>query len=312
MDTRSSRLRSTIESPHLSFLMEAHDGLSARIVEEAGFDGIWASGLAIAASHGVRDCNEASWTQTLDCVEFMADAAQVPILVDGDTGHGNFNNVRRFVAKLEQRGAAGVCLEDKLFPKTNSFVNGKDQDLADVAEFAGRIKAARDALHDDAFVVVARTEALIAGRGIAEALSRAEAYWRAGADAILIHSARSDASEVLEFRRRWGATSPVIAVPTTYYSTPTETFRACGFSVLIWANHLLRACVTAMQATAARLSAEQCLMNIENTVAPLREVFRLQRMAELDAAAARYLPQPERPPEAAGSPAAVPEPVAAP
>jgi phosphoenolpyruvate phosphomutase len=129
---------------------------------------------------------------------------------------------------------------------------------------------------------------------VGEGLLRAEAYWRAGADAILIHSARTDASEVLEFRRRWGATLPVIAVPTTYYSTPTETFRAGGFSVLIWANHLMRACVTAMQATAARLFTEQCLMNVENTIAPLREVFRLQRMAELERAARRYLPQPAR------------------
>jgi phosphoenolpyruvate phosphomutase len=312
MDTSSSRLRATIASPELSFLMEAHDGLSARIVEETGFDGIWASGLAIAASQGVRDCNEASWTQTLECVEFMADATRTPILVDGDTGHGNFNNVRRFVAKLEQRGAAGVCLEDKLFPKTNSFVNGKDQELAAVGEFAGRIKAARDAPHDDRFVVVARTEALVAGRSMAEALSRAEAYWRAGADAILIHSARSDASEVFEFRRLWGTTLPVIAVPTTYYSTPTETFRACGFSVLIWANHLLRACITAMQATAARLFADQCLTNIESTVAPLREVFRLQRMPELEAAARRYLPQPARSPEAPGPRDAVSEAVAMP
>jgi phosphoenolpyruvate phosphomutase len=101
---------------------------------------------------------------------------------------------------------------------------------------------------------------------------------------------------MLEFKRRWGATLPVIAVPTTYYATPTATFRGAGFSLLIWANHLLRACVTAMQATAARLFAEQCLANVEGTVAPMSEVFRLQRMAELEAAADRYLPVP------AGSP----------
>lgn len=310
MDTRSSRLRHIVNSPELSFLMEAHDGLSARIVEEAGFEGIWASGLAIAASHGVRDCNEASWTQTLECVEFMADAVGIPILVDGDTGHGNFNNVRRFVAKLEQRGAAGVCLEDKLFPKINSFVNGTGQELAVVDEFAGRIKAAKDAPRDDQFVVVARTEALVAGRGLAEALVRAEAYWRAGADAILIHSARTDASEVLEFKRLWGSTLPVVAVPTTYHCTPTDTFRAHGFSVLIWANHLLRSCITAMQATAAQLFTEQCLTNVESTVAPLREVFRLQRMAELKAAELKYLPQRVRPSDGDGTGDAVPEAVA--
>ena len=119
----------------LEFLMEAHNGLSARIVREAGFKGIWASGLAISAQFGVRDNNEASWTQVVDMLEFMADASDLPILLDGDTGYGNFNNMRRLVRKLEQRGIAGVCIEDKQFPKTNSFLNGERQPLADIDEF---------------------------------------------------------------------------------------------------------------------------------------------------------------------------------
>jgi len=153
--------------------MEAHNALSARIAEEAGFGGIWASGLSIAAALGVRDANEASWTQVLDVVEFMADAADSPILMDGDTGYGNFNNVRRLIAKLEPRGIAGVCLEDKLFPKTNSFHHGDTQPLAAVDEFCGRIRAAKDTQRDPDFVVVARTEAFIAGHGLTEALVRA-------------------------------------------------------------------------------------------------------------------------------------------
>jgi len=292
MGERSTRLRMLLESPALSFLMEAHNGLSARIVEEAGFEAIWASGLAISASLGVRDCNEASWTQTLECVEFMADATTIPLLVDGDSGHGNFNNVRRFVRKLEQRGAAGVCLEDKLFPKANSFVNGEGQALADADEFAGRIRAAADARADDGFVVVARTEAFVAGRGLREALHRAETYWRAGADAILIHSAREDAAEVVAFKRAWGATLPVVIVPTKYHRTPTEVFRAHGFAAVIWANHLLRASLTAMQGVAARIARDQCLHAVEPDIAPLEEVFRLQQMDELHDAERRYQPRP--------------------
>jgi len=274
----------------LTFVLEAHNGLSARIVEEAGFDAIWASGLSMSASLGVRDCNEASWTQTLDVVEFMADATRLPILVDGDSGHGNFNNVRRLVRKLEQRGAAGVCIEDKLFPKTNSFIHGERQELADIDEFAGRIRAAADARADDGFVIVARTEAFVVGRGLDEALARAEAYWHAGADAILIHSARQDASEVVAFKTAWADTLPVIAVPTKYHRTPTDVFRAHGFSAVIWANHLVRACVRAMQDTAARLLADECLHRIEGEVAPLAELFRLQGMDELHAAEQKYLP----------------------
>jgi phosphoenolpyruvate phosphomutase len=139
--TRSARLRAMLTSPQLEFLLEAHNGLSARIVRESGFKGIWASGLAISAQFGVRDNNEASWTQVVDMLEFMVDASDLPILLDGDTGYGNFNNLRRLVRKLEQRGVAGVCIEDKQFPKTNSFLHGARQPLADVEEFAGKIAA---------------------------------------------------------------------------------------------------------------------------------------------------------------------------
>src|SRR5580704_6664944 len=137
----TTALRQEIFSPTLSFLMEAHNGLSAKLAEEAGFRGIWASGLSISAALGLRDSNEASWTQVLDVLEFMADATSLPILVDGDTGYGNFNNVRRLVRKLCERGIAGVCIEDKLFPKTNSFL-GEHQALAGIEEFCGRLRAA--------------------------------------------------------------------------------------------------------------------------------------------------------------------------
>jgi phosphoenolpyruvate phosphomutase len=127
--------------------MEAHNGLSAKIVASSGFEGIWASGLTIAASLGVRDANEASWTQVLEAVEFMADAVDVPILFDGGSGFGNFSNVRRVVRKLCQRRVAGICIEDKLFPKLNSF-HCSPQELAPKDEFMGKIRAAKDSQVD--------------------------------------------------------------------------------------------------------------------------------------------------------------------
>ena len=142
---KTTAFRELLHSQELEFLMEAHNGLTARIVEEAGFRGIWAGGLCMSAQYGVRDSNEASWTQVLEMLEFMADASSMPILLDGDTGYGNFNNVRRLVHKLEQRGIAAVCIEDKLYPKTNSFIDGNKQELADIDEFCSRIKAGKDA-----------------------------------------------------------------------------------------------------------------------------------------------------------------------
>src|SRR5438874_9102378 len=137
--SKTQQFKRILQSKRLEFLMEAHNALSARIVEETGFSGIWASGLSISAALGVRDNNEASWTQVLEILEFMSDGTRIPILLDGDTGYGNFNNMRRLVHKLEQRGVAGVCIEDKIFPKTNSLLAGAHP-LAEIEEFCGRIK----------------------------------------------------------------------------------------------------------------------------------------------------------------------------
>jgi len=286
---KTTKLRQLIQNHETNFIMEAHNGLSAKIVEEAGFKGIWASGLSISASLGVRDSNEASWTQVLEVAEFMSDITSIPILLDGDTGYGNFNSFRRLVRKLEQRNIAGVCIEDKIFPKNNSFVRGNRQVLADINEFCGKIQAGKDSQLCSDFVIVARVEAFIAKLGLKEALKRAEAYRKAGADAILIHSALDNPSEVLAFKKEWGNRLPVVIVPTKYYKTPTEVFRESGFSLVIWANHLMRSAITSMQETAKKIFAEQHLSSVEGNIAPLDEVFRLQNETELTEAEKRYL-----------------------
>jgi phosphoenolpyruvate phosphomutase len=288
---KTTQLKQILKSDQTEFIMEAHNGLSARIVEEAGFKGIWGSGLTLSASLGVRDNNEASWTQVLDMMEFMSDATTIPILLDADTGYGNFNNVRRLVHKLEQINIAGMCIEDKLFPKTNSFINSEAQPLADVEEFAAKIRAAKDTQQDSDFCVVARVEALIAGWELEEALKRAEAYYLAGADAILMHSKLKTADQILAFLRAWENKCPVVIVPTTYYNTPTSTYEEAGVSLVIWANHLLRASIKAMQQTAAQIYQERSIGSIEGQVVTVKEIFRLQNAAELEEAEQRYLPK---------------------
>lgn len=286
---KTTQLRNLLKSPSLEFIMEAHNGLSAKIVEEAGFKGIWGSGLSISASLGVRDNNEASWTQVLDVIEYMSDATTIPILLDGDTGYGNFNNMRRLVKKLEQRGIGGVCIEDKIFPKTNSFLRGDKQPLADIDEFSGKIKAGKDSQTDDDFLIIARVEAFIAGWGLKEALLRAEAYRQAGADAILIHSKLSNSSEVFSFIKEWDNRSPIVLVPTKYYTTPTEDFRKNNVSLVIWANHLVRGAVKKMQEVAKQIHTEENLLTVEDAVVPVKEIFRLQDDQEIAEAEKRYL-----------------------
>jgi phosphoenolpyruvate phosphomutase len=258
---KTSALRGLLRAPQTSFAMEAHSGVSARIAEEAGFPAVWASGLGISAQCGVRDHNELSSTQVLEIVEFMADATRIPILVDGDTGFGDFNNLRRLVRKLERCGA-GVCIEDKLFPKTNSFIQGERQPLADVDEFCGKIKAGKDSQSDEDFCVVARVEALIAGFGLDEALRRASAYHAAGADAVLIHSKRADPSEILAFVEAWQGRCPLVIVPTTYASTPSAVFRRAGIRLVVWGNALVRASVAAMQRVARAVQQSETLVDV--------------------------------------------------
>ena len=286
--SKCAQLRGLLYSPRLEFIMDAHNGISARIVEEAGFKGIWASGLALSAQFGVRDNNEASWTQVVEMLEFMSDVTSIPILLDGDTGYGNFNNMRRLVKKLEQRGVAGVCIEDKLFPKTNSFIGGERQPLADVDEFCGKIKAGKDVQLNPDFCIVARIEALIAGWDLSEALYRAESYRGAGADAILIHSKLSRPDEILAFAKEWGNRAPLVIVPTKYYSTPTELFREAGISLVIWANHMIRAAVEAMQSAAHSVHESETLIQVEDRIASVNEIFRLQGADELLLAEQRY------------------------
>lgn len=287
---KCSRLRSLLQGPNLEFLCEAHNGISAKIVEEAGFKAIWASSLTISASMGVRDCNELSWTQVLDIVEFMNDSVRIPILLDADTGYGDFNTVQRVVKKLEKIGVAGICIEDKLFPKTNSLVSGAKQPLADINEFCGRIKAAKDAQIDSDFSVIARIEAFIAGWGLKEALKRAEAYYKAGADAILVHSKKPTAEEIISFAKEWQNICPLVIVPTTYYTTPIEVFKKYKISVIIWANHILRAAVKAMQQIANQIYKDKGLHRIEEKIAPIKEVFRLQNFDTFLDAERKYLP----------------------
>merc|ERR1712010_97251 len=287
---KTTQLREMFYKKELDYIMEAHNGLSAKIVEEAGFKAIWASGLSISAALGVRDNNEASWTQIVEVCDFMSECTDIPILLDGDTGFGNFNNARRLIGKLERADIGGVCFEDKLFPKTNSFIDGEQQPLAEIDEFCGKIMACKDSQKDPDFMVVARLEAFITGYGLEEAYKRADAYHRAGADAILCHSKKKDDSDIRAFMEAWGDRCPVVIVPTKYPDVHCDTFRDYGVSMVIWANHNMRAAVHAMQQVTNEIYAKESLSTVEKSgeIVSVAEVFRLQNTAELKEAENKY------------------------
>lgn len=289
---RTTRLKELLGNGKLDFFMESHSSVSGQIAEEAGFPGLWASSLAMSALCSLRDANELTWDQVADMAELMADATNVPILLDADTGYGNFNNARRAAHKFERRGIAGLSIEDKLFPKTNSFIRSEEQLLIEINEFCGKIKAIKDTVHDKDFCVVARLEGFIVGSPIAEVLERAHACADAGADALFIHSKKKTAVEIEAFMSQWGARLPIVIAPTTYNHVPAADFERMGISVVLWANHLFRASIRAMQGVAKKVWEERSTVGVEPMIVPVAEVFRLQNDAELKEAEDRYLKPP--------------------
>ncbi len=194
--SKSAALRRLLAAPSPIVLAGAHDALTARLVEEAGFEGVWASGFEISASFAVPDASILTMTELLEASRRMAAAVSIPVIADCDTGFGNAINAMRTVEAFERAGIAGLCIEDNVFPKRCSFYPGVKRLLAEVDEQAMKIRAALAARASADFVVVARTEALIAGWGLDEALRRGRAYADAGADGILIHSNQTTADDV--------------------------------------------------------------------------------------------------------------------
>ena len=291
--SKSLRLRKLLNSNDLEFAMECHSGISAVIAEEAGFKCLWASGLSVSAMTGCRDRNELDISEVSKVVEWMADHTSVPILVDGDTGGVDYNSARIMVNKLTKAGAAGVCIEDKLYPKHNSFLSNSDKDLAEPEQHAGKIKSMKDENPD--FVVVARLEGFIAKSKFTDIISRAKMYADAGADAILVHSKIKNSSEIDRFMEYWNnddnySKVPVVIVPTKYYNTPTDHFREIGVSTVIWANHQMRASIRSMQDVCKSIYNNQSLVQVESEIATVNEIFRLQRDDYLQELEKKYLP----------------------
>ncbi|MGF6313322.1 phosphoenolpyruvate phosphomutase [Bradyrhizobium sp. i1.8.4] len=187
----------------LVHIMAAHSPLSAILAQGAGFDGLWASGFELSALYSLADMSLISMTQHHDMLRAIAGGATLPIVADIDTGYGNAINMIHAIREYERAGASAVVIEDKTFPKVTSLAAGGRQELLHIEEFQGKIEAAVATRRDQDFLVIARTEALIAGFGEAEALRRAKAYVKAGADMILIHTKMKDPSEIESFSRAW-------------------------------------------------------------------------------------------------------------
>ena len=276
---KSTRLRQLLAGPELVRAAGAHDGLGAALAEEAGFEAVWASGLGLSAARALPDASVLSMSETLHAAAAMHRACGLPIVADCDTGFGGLLNVAHMTREFEAAGIAAVCIEDKVFPKVNSFADHA-QPLATVADFCARIEVAKSVQQTPDFMVVARTETYIAGLDTAEAVRRAEAYVDAGADALLVHSKSAGPEQIEDFLAHWDRPVPVVAVPTTYASWPAAAARDAGISMMIYANQGLRATVTAVRAVLESIIVEGSSASVEPRLASVKDVFALQKLDE--------------------------------
>ncbi|KEY66062.1 hypothetical protein S7711_09427 [Stachybotrys chartarum IBT 7711] len=269
------RLRTALKrtaSPAIA--MAAHNPLAAKLAAEAGFDAIWVSGFELSASYAVPDASILPMSAILEMTRAMGEVQDLPLVVDLDTGFGNAINVAYAVPRFAAAGAAAVVLEDKMFPKESSLRAGGRHTLVSVEEFRGKIAAAKAA---SPVLVIARTEALIAGLGEKEALHRGIAYADAGADAILIHSKQKTPDEIMSFAGNWSGDVPLVIVPTSY---PQLSFRQIGeldkVGLIICGNHAIRAAVTGMRDTFRNIVAGGSIAQVEDKITPVKEIFKLQ------------------------------------
>lgn len=286
---KAEKLRQLLAEKDMVRIVGAHNGMSAKLVEQAGFEGIWASGLEVSTSHGVPDANILTMSDCLRAASNMNDSVSIPVVVDADTGYGNSNNVIYMVKQFEAAGIAAVCIEDKMFPKVNSFIPGR-QELVPIAEFVGKIMAGKNAQQNRDFCIFARVEALIAGMGMDEALKRARAYAAAGADGIFIHSKSKEMHEIQNFIRLWDGGIPLIICPTSYPSLNVAEAKKSGkVKIYIFANHGIRAAVKAMEETFATLAMTGDIRTVDKNIASMQRIFQIQGMPEMQENEKKYL-----------------------
>ena len=276
----SDILRKKLEEKSILKIGGAFDSMSAKLVELNGFDAIWAGSFAISATHALPDASILTMTEFLHASQNMAETCNIPVIADCDTGFGGPGNVSHLVKKYEKAGVAGICIEDKTFPKENSLLDGGNQKLISEKEFVAKIIAAREAKENKNFVVIARTEALIAEKGMEEAKKRATAYEKAGADAILIHSKKDSPKEVFEFADSWNGKIPLVVVPTTYPNVKIDELISHKIKMVIYANQTLRSAYSAMQNALNKIKNDE-LYNLDKEIAPMEKIFQLQKMYEV-------------------------------
>ena len=279
--SKNEILRKKLDGNSIIKVGGAFDAMSAKLVENSGFDAVWAGSFAISAVHALPDASILTMTEFFDAASNMSSTCEIPIIADCDTGYGGPSNVRHMVRKYENAGISSICIEDKTFPKQNSLLENGKNDLLSQKEFVAKILAAKEARNDKNLIIIARVEALISGAGMNEALNRATAYEKAGADAILIHSKQKTPDEIFEFTDSWKGSAPIVVVPTTYDSVKISELESHKIKMVIYANQTLRVAHMAMTRLLEDMIKVDHISDIKDKMSTMQDIFDLQEMYDI-------------------------------
>ena len=286
-DNRRARLRKLLAMKGLVTVMEAHDGLTGLIVENTvvhqegkscQFDAMWISSLCDSTAKGKPDIELVDMTSRFRTIDDITEVTTKPIIFDGDTG-GLTEHFVYTVKSLEKMGVSAVIIEDKTGLKKNSLFGTEVQQIQDSIEnFSAKIAAGKKAQKSADFMIIARIESLILERGMEDALTRAFAFVKAGADGIMIHSRKKDPAEIFEFVEKFRAEdriTPVVVVPTSFNSVTEEEFKQRGVNIVIYANQLMRSEVPAMTKTAETILRHHRALEADASLMPFKDIIRM-------------------------------------
>ena len=286
-DNRVSRLKRLIDSKDIVRILESHNSLTGRIIENLKvvkknnsyeFDGMWSSSLTDSATKGKPDNSSVDFSTRLSSLNDLMEVTTKPLVFDADNG-GQLEHLSFLVRSLERCGASAIIMEDKVGLKKNSLFKNQTGTKQDKPElFAKKIKQICKSRKNKDFMVIARIESFIVGKGLKDALRRAEIYSKAGADAILIHSKEKTPAEIFSFAKDFKKSKnfiPLVSVPSTYSRVYEKDLIRNGFKLVIYANQLLRAAYPAMQFAAKKILENSRAFEIEKKIIPIKEIINL-------------------------------------
>lgn len=284
---RRKRLRQLIRMCPIVKTLEVHSGLTGLIAEKTivesngnldQFDAMWISSLCDSTAKGKPDIELVDMSSRIRTIDDVMDVTTKPIILDGDTG-GLIEHFVYNVRTLERMGVSAVIIEDKTGLKKNSLFGTEVEQTQDSIEnFCAKISAGKKALRTEEFMIIARIESLILERGMEDALVRAFAYVKAGADGIMIHSRKKSPDEIVEFCHRFrekDLQTPIVVVPTSFNSITEEELAEAGVNIVIYANQLTRSAFPAMQSTAVEILKNHRAMEVDSKLMPFKDIIRL-------------------------------------